>query len=106
MSIHNVSATGFEHLCVCGAQASHQHADLVKVKQEEAYKLPATGPRLQHILCADGFEQVQIVCVNGHIECLLKHPATEEISATRAAAEREQIRNNRLVHQHLGVALP
>lgn len=94
MSIHNVTPTMFDHRCSWPGCA------------HERQGLPHSEAKIVEFAFFDHIErQVQITCpACGSIECFKPdHPAAEETSPTRDEASREQIRNNRLLHKHLGL---
>lgn len=88
MAIYNVSATHHDHECsVCGARKEHHpHEHIEKVQIDEGVT----------VLVAE--------CAQGHRECFNNALGPEEeTSPTRDEASREQVRNVRLLHRHLGL---
>lgn len=97
MSIHNVTPTHCDHICqavdpftgdTCGKASTKAHSELEQV----------TGPDGSIILVA--------VCPDNpnHRECFNNRlTAADEVSSTRDEISREQVRNVRALHQHLGL---
>lgn len=88
MPVYNVSETHHDHICViCGA--TEQQRPHEKVEQVEV---------------SPGKIVLVIECAGGHRECFNNAlPASEETSPTRDEASREQVRNVRALHKHLGL---
>lgn len=107
MSIHNVTTTTFDHICsACGkiAQAI-PHAMLIH------NQTPWGETILSYISCEEHGPACQRPGLCGevtgctvHIESFVPgHPASEETNETRSEEGREQIKQNRLLHKHLGL---
>lgn len=92
MSIHNITASTFDHVCSApGCQHSRQGL-LHSTLHPDMVDHPVHGK----IIC--------IICPGGHVECLNNAlEAWEETSPTRDEASREQVRNVRALHRHLGL---
>lgn len=90
MPIHNVSSTHHDHSCViCGA-----------AEQQRPHE------KIERVTAPDGSVLLVIECAAGHRECFNNAlTAEEETSPTRDEASREQVRNVRALHKHLGLPL-
>ena len=100
MSIHNVTAQGFTHRCEGRDDAGRpicQKERALPLSHPDVIVTPfQTDQGVTHLLT--------VRCEDGHWECF-KHdlPTWEETSPTRDEASREQVRNVRLLHKHLGL---
>ena len=86
--IYNVTPTMLDHECViCGAKKSqHPHEKIERVEG------------------VGGSIVLVVECENGHRECFNNNlPAYEETSLTRDETSREQVKNVRALHRHLGL---
>lgn len=88
MPLHNVSGTHHDHICVvCGA-----------AEQQRPHE------KIERVSVPGGAVVLVIECENGHRECFNNALGPEEeTSPTRDEASREQVRNVRTLHKHLGL---
>ena len=98
MSVFNVTDTTFDHTC------SANKPNGTPLCRLERKGLPHAEAMIVTLMPDTVYRQVQITCpACGSIECFTPDlPAWEETSPTRSEESREQVRNNRLLHKHLG----
>lgn len=108
MSIHNITATTFDHICaICGKIAEAiPHAMLLHnaTPWGETYltyiSCEVHGPTCGRPVGECGKSTGCTV----HSESFNPNlPASEETNQERSEAGREQVRNNRLLHRHVGL---
>lgn len=88
MPLHNVSEIHHDHSCViCGA-----------TEQQRPHE------KVERLEVSPGKVVLIIECANGHRECFNNALGPEEeTSPTRSEESRQQVRNVRALHRHLGL---
>lgn len=105
MPIFNVTASGFDHVCPqesCGKAQQGVPLSRMEIGSFQGKTI------LSFLSCDEHSDHSEGYCGSDHgctvhAEHFQALPAWEETSPTRDEASREQVRNIRLLHKHLGL---